>query len=183
MSCSSRRSRRPALSRGAGRGAAARLVGQNGPVSVAAKADYGVRAMIELVGATEESPVAADRIASDQEIPLRFLDPILTELRYAGLVRGRPGNEGGYWLARPPEDVTLAEIIRELDGPLGSVHGLPPDELTFRGAAKPLQEVWIALRANMREVLESVTIADLVTGQLPEPVSRILSDPEVGQAR
>ena len=101
--------------------------------------------------------MAAERIAVAQEIPLRFLDTILTELRYAGLVRGRTGAEGGYWLARPPEDITLAEIIREVDGPLGSVHGEPPDELTFLGDAKPLQEVWIALRANMREVLESVT--------------------------
>lgn len=182
MSCSSGRSRRPALSRSTGAGRRS-PPGRREWVSVAAKADYGVRAMIELVGATEESPVAADRIASDQEIPPRFLDPILTELRYAGLVQGRPGDEGGYWLARPPEDLTLAEIIRELDGPLGSVHGLPPDELTFRGAAKPLQEVWIALRANMREVLESVTLADVVASQLPEPIRAIVSDSEVWQDR
>lgn len=152
-------------------------------MTVAAKADYAVRAMIELAGGTEESPVAAERVAIDQEIPLRFLDTILTELRYAGLVRGSTGAEGGYWLARPPEDLTLAEIIREVDGPLGSVHGQPPDELTFLGNAKPLQEVWIALRANMREVLESVTIADLVSGQLPEPIGRIVSDPDVWQPR
>ena len=149
-----------------------------GPVRVSAKADYAVRAMIELAGATEERPVAGEQIAGAQEIPLRFLDTILTELRYAGLVRGRPGTDGGYWLARPPEELTLAEIISELDGPLASVRGEPPEELSFRGDAKPLRDVWIALRANMRQVLESVTIADLVAGQLPEPVRRIVSNPE-----
>jgi Rrf2 family protein len=147
-------------------------------VRVSAKADYAVRAMIELAGATEERPVAGEQIAGAQEIPLRFLDPILTELRYAGLVRGRPGTDGGYWLARPPGELTLAEIISELDGPLASVRGEPPEELTLRGDAKPLRDVWIALRANMRQILESVTIADLAAGQLPEPVRRIVSDPE-----
>jgi Rrf2 family protein len=147
-------------------------------VRVSAKADYAVRAMIELAGATEERPVAGEKIAGAQDIPLRFLDTILTELRYAGLVRGRPGADGGYWLARPPEELTLAEIISELDGPLASVRGEPPEELTFRGDAKPLRDVWIALRANMRQILESVTIADLATGQLSEPVRKIVGDPE-----
>jgi Rrf2 family protein len=151
-------------------------------VRVSAKADYAVRAMIELARGTEDSPVPGERVSADQEIPARFLDTILTELRYAGLVRGRTGAEGGYWLARPPEDVTLAEIIDEVDGPLASVHGQPPNELALQGDAKPLQEVWIALRANVREVLESVTIADLVAGQLPEPVRRIASDPHARQA-
>lgn len=147
-------------------------------MKVSAKTDYAVRAMIELAGATEERPVSGEHIAGAQEIPLRFLDPILTELRYAGLVQRRPGEDGGYWLARPPDEVTLAEIISELDGPLASVRGEPPEELTFPGDAKPLREVWIALGASMREVLEAVTVADLVAGRLPEPVRRVVSDPE-----
>jgi Rrf2 family protein len=147
-------------------------------VRVSAKADYAVRAMIELAGATEERPVAGEEIAGAQEIPLRFLDTILTELRYAGLVRGRPGADGGYWLARSPGELTLAEIISELDGPLAGVRGEPPEELTLRGDAKPLRDVWIALRANMRQILESVTIADLAAGQLPEPVRKIVGGPE-----
>lgn len=145
---------------------------------VSTKTDYAVRAMIELAGATEERPTAGEQIAGAQEIPLRFLDPILTELRHADLVRGRPGANGGYWLARPPEELTLAEIIGELDGPLASVRGEPPEEVSFPGDAKPLREVWIALRANMREVLDSVTIADLVAGQLPESVRSIVGDRE-----
>ena len=150
---------------------------------VSAKADYAVRVMIELAGGTEESPVKREQVAEAQDIPPRFLETILTELRYAGLARGRTGADGGYWLARPAAEITLAEIISEVDGPLASVRGTPPDELTFRGDARPLKEVWIALGANVREVLESVTLGDLVAGQLPEPVLRIVSDPEVGQAR
>jgi Rrf2 family protein len=150
---------------------------------VSAKTDYAVRAMIELAGATEEHPVTAERIAGAQQIPLRFLDPVLTELRYAGLVQRRVGPEGGYWLARPPDEVTLTEVISEVDGPLVGVRGEPPEELTLHGDAKPLQEVWIALRASMREVLDSVTIADLASGQLPEPVRRILGDLKGGPVR
>lgn len=151
---------------------------------VSAKADYAVRAMIELAGASEERPLAGGQIANAQEIPLRFLDTILTELRYAGLVQGRPGAEGGgYWLARPPGELTLAEIVNELDGPLASVRGEPPEQVSFRGDAKPLREVWIALGASMHEILDSVTIADLVSGQLPEPVRRLASESDSPQAR
>ena len=150
-------------------------------MNVPAKTDYAVRAMIELAGATEERPVPGERIAGAQEIPLRFLDPILTELRFAGFVQRRLGEDGGYWLARPPDQMTLAEIVGELDGPLASLRGEPPEQLSFRGDAQPLREVWIALGANMRQVLDSVTIADLVSGQLPELVRTIASRPDVGQ--
>jgi Rrf2 family protein len=146
-----------------------------GRVKVSVKTDYAVRAMIELAVGTEERPVPGEQIAGAQAIPLRFLDPILTELRFAGFVQRRPGEEGGYWLARPPDQVTLAEIVGELDGPLAGVRGEPPEQLSFRGDAQPLREVWIALGASMREVLDSVTIADLVSGQLPERVRTIAS--------
>jgi Rrf2 family protein len=150
---------------------------------VSAKTDYAVRAMIELARGTEERPVTAEQVAGAQQIPLRFLDPVLTELRFAGLVQRRPGVEGGYWLARPSGEITLAEIISEVDGPLAGVRGEPPEELTLHGDMKPLQEVWIALRASMREVLDSVTIADLASGRLPEPVRRILRESKGGPVR
>jgi Rrf2 family protein len=152
-------------------------------VRVTAKVDYAVRAMVELADATEESPLKGERISAAQDIPLRFMENILTELRYGGLVRSRRGADGGYWPARPPEETTLAEIIRAVEGPLASVRGEPPDEVAFQGDAKPLQEVWIALRASMRDILETVTIADVASGRLPKQVRRIASDPAAWQAR
>ena len=151
---------------------------------MSAKADYAVRAMVILaVDGADKGPVKGDRIAEAQEIPLRFLENILGELRHAGLVQSRRGMDGGYWLARPPDDVTLAEIIRAVEGPLASVRGEPPNELSFTGAAKPLRDVWIALRANIRDILESVTLADVVAGDLPEPVREIAARPDVWRAR
>ena len=151
---------------------------------VSAKADYAVRAMIELAAEGDESlPVKGDRVADAQAIPLRFLENILAELRHAGLVHSRRGADGGYWLARPADDVTLAEIIRAVEGPLATVRGAPPDELVLEGDLQPLQEVWIALRANIRQILESVTVADVVAGELPEPVRAIADHPDVWQPR
>jgi Rrf2 family protein len=139
--------------------------------------------VILAVDGADKGPVKGDRIAEAQEIPLRFLENILGELRHAGLVQSRRGMDGGYWLARPPDDVTLAEIIRAVEGPLASVRGEPPNELSFTGAAKPLRDVWIALRANIRDILESVTLADVVAGDLPEPVREIAARPDVWRAR
>jgi Rrf2 family protein len=139
--------------------------------------------MIELAAAGEDSAVKGEAVATSQRIPLRFLENILAELRHAGLVHSRRGADGGYWVARAPDDVTIAEIIRAVEGPLASVRGEPPDELEFSGRAEPLQEVWIALRANIREILESVTLADVVADELPEPVRSIASHPDVWHAR
>lgn len=150
---------------------------------VSAKADYAVRAMIELAAGKQEAPVKGDRVAEAQKIPLRFLENILAELRHAGLVQSRRGAEGGYWLARAADDVTLAEIIRAVEGPLATVRGEPPEELRFQGQSKPLQEVWVALRANIRQILESVTLADVVANELPEPVRAIASHPDVWRNR
>jgi Rrf2 family protein len=147
---------------------------------VSAKADYAVRAAIELAAAGE-GPVKGDRISEAQDIPLRFLENILGELKHAGLVQSQRGQEGGYWLNRSPDEITLAEIIRVVEGPLASVRGKRPDELDYEGAAEPLQRVWVALRANIREVLESVTVADLVRGDLPQPVLELTERPEVWQ--
>ncbi len=150
---------------------------------ISAKADYAVRAMIELAGGGEETPVKGDPVAQSQDIPMRFLEHILSELRHAGLVHSRHGADGGYWLARPADQIALADIIRAVDGPLATVRGEPADELVYAADVKPLQQVWIALRANVSEVLESVTLADVVSGELPEQVRRIADQPDVWQTR
>jgi Rrf2 family protein len=139
--------------------------------------------MIELAGSGEATPVKGDLIAQSQEIPVRFLENILAELRHAGLVHSRRGADGGYWLARPAEEVALADIIRAVEGPLATVRGEPADELQYANDLKPLQQVWIALRANIREVLETVTLAEVAGGDLPERIADIASQPDVWQTR
>ena len=142
---------------------------------VSAKADYAVRAMVELAAAGE-GPVKGERLAQAQEIPLNFLENIMTDLRNAGLARSRRGADGGYWLGRPSAEITLADVIRAVDGPLAAVRGVRPEALSFGGAAKPLGEVWIAVRASLRRVLEATTVADVVRGELPAEV-RALAAP------
>jgi Rrf2 family protein len=154
-----------------------RRVGQNGHVRISAKADYAVRATAELTAAGGQKPLKAERIAQAQGIPLRFLLNILSELKLARIVQSHRGTEGGYSLARPPDKITLADVIRAVEGPLASVHESRPEEITYRGPAEPLQHVWIAVRANLRAVLESVTLADLAAGTLPESVKSLTADP------
>lgn len=148
---------------------------------VSAKADYAVRAAVELAAtASQESPVKGTVVSKAQKIPLRFLENILNELRHAGVVQSQRGSEGGYWLARSPDDITVAEIIRAVEGPLASVRGERPEDLEYRGEAEPLRDVWVALRANIRQVLESATLADIVSGELPPKVSELVDGhPEV----
>jgi Rrf2 family protein len=152
-------------------------------VRISAKADYAVRAAVALAAADPDEPVKAEVISEAQQIPPRFLENILGELRHSGIVQSRRGAEGGYRLSRPADDITIAEVIRAVDGPLATVRGEPADELDYRGEAVPLQEVWLALRANIRQVLESVTLAAVVEGDLPPPVRHLASHPEAGQAR
>jgi len=144
-------------------------------VRVSAKADYAVRAMLELAAAgSEGEPRKGELIANAQDIPMPFLENILSELRQQGLVQSRRGAEGGYWLSRLPQEVTIAEVIRAVEGPLASVRGQPPDELAYSGAAGPLQQVWMALRGNISDVLDRVTLADVVSGTLPAAVTEPL---------
>ena len=149
---------------------------------VSAKADYAIRAMVELAAA-DGGPLKAERIAQAQEIPLKFLENILGDLRHAGVVRSQRGVEGGYWLARPASEITLADVIRAVDGPIANVRGMPPEEAEYGGAAAPLQQVWIAVRANLRAVLEVVTLADVARGDLPEIVRELTGDPEAWASR
>ena len=151
---------------------------------VSAKADYAVRAAIEIAAnGSPDEPLKGEAISVAQEIPLPFLHNILGELRHHGLIHSRRGVEGGHWLARAADDITVAEVIRSVEGPLASVRGERPEDLAYRGAASPLQSVWLALRANVRQVLESVTLADLVQGDLPEPVLQLSEHPDVWSPR
>jgi Rrf2 family protein len=150
---------------------------------ISAKADYAVRAAVELAAAPDEKPVKAEAIATAQGIPLNFLENILGELRHAGIVRSQRGFEGGFRLAKPPEKVTIADIIRAVEGPLASVRGGPPEDSNYPGAASQLPRVWIAVRKNLREVVEHVTVADVATGRLPKAVARLSEDPDAWVTR
>jgi Rrf2 family protein len=147
---------------------------------VSAKVDYAVRAAAELA-ASADGPVKGERIAEAQKIPLKFLENILLELKHAGLVQSQRGAEGGYWLARAPEEISLAEVIRAVEGPIANVRGQRPEQVEYAGVAEQLRNVWIAVRANLRAVLEQVTLADLAAGRLPEEIARLAADPEAWQ--
>lgn len=145
---------------------------------VSAKADYALRACVELAAAEGTGPVKGDRIAQAQGVPLKFLENILGDLRQAGLVRSQRGTEGGYWLARPAAEITLAAVIRAVEGPLAAVRGVRPDSVEYHGSSEPLRDVWIAVRASLRSVLEEVTLADVAAGKLPGVVRRLIADPD-----
>jgi len=150
---------------------------------VTAKADYAVRAVVELAGSAQQSPRKVDDVAQSQAIPVSFLENILTQLRSAGIVRSQRGPEGGYWLARPATEVSLADIIRAVEGPLVGVRGQRPEEIEYVGSAEALQNVWVALRANLRKVLETVSVADVAAGKLPEDVLALTRHEEAWQTR
>jgi Rrf2 family protein len=149
-------------------------------LQVSAKTDYALRAASELaLAATEDAgPIKGDWISETQGIPKKFMENILHDLKRAGLVRTQRGASGGYWLALPPDEIWLAGIIRAVEGPLANVRGEWPEAVEYQGAAENLQEVWIAVRANLRAVLESVTLADIVDGNLPSSITKLTSDPE-----
>jgi Rrf2 family protein len=150
---------------------------------ISAKADYAVRAVVELAATTDEKPVKAERIATAQGIPLNFLENILGELRHAGIVRSHRGAEGGFRLAKPATDISVADVIRAVEGPLASVRGGPPEDSAYPGASEALPRVWIAVRANLRKVVENVTVADVAGGALPRSVEKLAQDPEAWVTR
>jgi Rrf2 family protein len=153
-------------------------------VKVSAKADYAVRAGAELAAAeATDRPLKAEAIATAQGIPPRFLENILADLRHAGLVHSQRGTDGGHRLAKPAAEITVADVIRAVDGPLAAVRGERPEDVSYEGAAAPLQRVWIALRKSLREVVEHVTLADLATGRVPPAISEKADDPEAWVTR
>ncbi len=145
---------------------------------ISAKADYAVRAALELAGHAEGEPVKGERLAEAQQIPLQFLEHILLELKHARLIQARRGARGGYWLARDPAEITVADVIRAVEGPLANIHEHAPEDLHYEGSAEKLRDVWVAVRAALRSVLENVTLEELAAGDLPWRVDAILNDPE-----
>jgi Rrf2 family protein len=139
--------------------------------------DYALRAVVELAASQADRPVTAEQLAQAQAIPPKFLESILLQLRRGGIVNAQRGPDGGYWLARPAGDISLADVIRVIDGPLANVRGQRPESLGYHGAAQSLQEVWIALRASEREILEMVTLAEVAGKQLPKRVRDLANDP------
>ena len=147
---------------------------------ISAKGDYAIRAVVELASRHEADgerrPVKGDAISKAQDIPMKFCENILSELRAAGVVQSRRGADGGYWMALPPEEVRLADLVRIIEGPLAAVRGVRPTEAEFAGTAAPLREVWVATRSALRRVLDLVTVADVVSGTLPPIITDLLSD-------
>jgi len=152
-------------------------------VYISAKVDYGTRALLALAASTTGQPVKAEVLAAAQGLPVRFLESILVELRRAGLVVSQRGADGGYRLAMPPDRIAVADVFRGLEGPLADVRGLRPEDARYEGPAEHLRDVWVAVRAALRMVLESVTLADVAAGTLPDEVSQLLADPEAWHRR
>jgi Rrf2 family protein len=142
---------------------------------ISAKAEYSVLAAVALAAAPD-GPIKGDAISDSQEIPARFLENILSDLRHAGIVESQRGSDGGYWLARPADEITLAEVIRAVDGPLATIRGVRPEATSYTGVTEPLRDVWLALRAHIRAVLERVTLADVVSGKLPADVTAAIAE-------
>ena len=151
-------------------------------MDISAKADYAVRALLGLAAedgsGSEHKIVKIETLAAGQELPRKFLEAILGDLRRAGIVRSQRGAEGGYALARPASEITIGDVIRAVDGPLAEIRGYRPEATTYGGAAEHLQTVWIAVRASLRRVLDEVTLAQVVAGELPEHVCALAAPPE-----
>lgn len=152
---------------------------------ISAKSDYALRALLVMVQSAQESdrPLPAEAMATQQDIPQNFLLAILADLRRVGIVRSKRGQGGGWHLGRDAAEINVAEVIRAVDGPLVSVHGLRPESVTYRDVATVLQPVWIAARSSLSEVLESVSLADLVAGTLPDPVRARSADEDAWEPR
>ncbi|HET9733387.1 MAG TPA: Rrf2 family transcriptional regulator [Acidimicrobiales bacterium] len=148
---------------------------------ISARSDYGLRALITL--AATGRPMTADELARSQGLPVSYLEATLLDLRRAGLIASRRGPDAGYRFVRPAEEVTPADVMRALDGPLAEVRGLRPEATAYDPPAQALQQLWVGVRAGLRHVLEGVTIAELATGRLPERLAQLVADPDAWASR
>lgn len=151
-------------------------------MQISARGDYAVRAALSLAAA-HPALMSAQAIAAEQAMPRKFLEAVLADLRRAGIVRAQRGAEGGYTLALPPRDVTVGAILRAVDGPLAGVRGLRPEETTYQGAAANLPDLWVAVRAAVRDVVDEVSLAELVSGKMPAHVRKLTTRPDAWQPR
>jgi Rrf2 family protein len=151
-------------------------------VYISAKVDYATRVLLTLA-ASDGAPIRGETLANVQGMPVRFVENTLVDLRRAGLVTSHRGTEGGYKLAKPASAISIADIIRTLEGPLAEVHGLRPDQRSYDGAAEHRQDVWVALRAAMRSVLETVTLDRVLSGKLPPRVAKLIAEPDAWAPR
>ena len=145
---------------------------------VSAKSDYALRALIEMASRADGRAVSAEELGRLQDIPHGFLQAILADLRRAGIVMSQRGQSGGWRMGRDASEVSVADVIRAVDGPLANVRGVRSEQVEYSGSAERLRDVWVAVRASLRSVLESVTLADLASGELPESVQALASDPD-----
>lgn len=151
-------------------------------MEISAKTDYAVRALLELATRYPDL-VKIDVVVAEQQLPRKFVEGILGELRRAGIVRSQRGAEGGYALARPAGEIAIGSVIRAVDGPLAEVRGLRPDQTSYVGVATHLPEVWVAVRVSLRRVLDETSLADLLSGELPAHVRDMLGEPDAWQPR
>lgn len=149
---------------------------------ISARSDYAVRAALGLA-ATYPATTSSANLAIAQDLPRKFLEAILADLRRAGLVRGQRGVEGGYVLTRPPGDINIGDVLRAVDGPLAEVRGRRPEETVYEGTAEHLQSLWVAVRAAVRNVLDEVTLDDVVHDRLPSHVRSLITTPDAWQSR
>jgi len=156
-------------------------MGQNGPMQIPAKAEYAIRALLCL--AASDHSVSAEHLAHDQDLPAKFLGAIMSDLRRGGLVTSQRGPEGGFRLAHNPDEIMIADILRVVAGPLAGVRGMRPETLNYEGDASHLRDVWVAVRGALREVLEHVTLGQVLRGDLPESVTRFSDDTDAWQTR
>jgi Rrf2 family protein len=152
-------------------------------VKISAKAEYAVRALLVLAADTEGKPIRGETIARSQNMPMKFVENTLVELGRAGLVKSQRGPSGGFRLGKPAARITVADVVRAVDGPLAEVRGIRPDEVVYEGAAEHLQTVWVATRASLRNVLEHVTLADVVSGKIPRRIAKLAEDPDAWKVR
>jgi Rrf2 family protein len=156
-------------------------VGQTPLVQIPAKADYGIRALLTLANST--TSVTAEHLAEEQSLPPRFLGAILSDLRRAGLVVSQRGSEGGFKLARPASQISIADALRAISGPMAGVRGLRPETLDYDGAATNLRDVWVAVRASLRNLLENVSLEQVASGNLPSVLTKLTKDSDAWQPR